>query len=517
MASSFSVSTVVTSTVVIGLVALLSVLFGIPHRDIEWDASIVPLARQYGNHMSSGVVPPTVSNDDYPLIGTTIVITGATSGIGYALTNAFIRLGGTVIALGRSPSKLRRLQDHFIKETMNRATDTSTEGAQLHTFVVEMSDLASVGKVGKQIATKFDTIDILVNNAGMHALDDMFGTKLGFTVGSHPPYYDRVFVVNYLSHFLLTELLLPSLQKSNRQPTIVQTTSSYHWGVDGSDLLPITDDKKLNGDIATVLPIAARPGGSEGFYVYRTQRSYANSKLAQIYHARALNQKLSSPSSSSSSTGPTWPPETKTPRIVSFCPGWVATNIGGPDDSMATKILATIAFPVHGWGIASALHAILSPTPTTNFENDYYINSKTFLIAVYIFAQPTPPWLYQYGFRDVIANLFANFALVTQRWGAYAGPTTSSPRIVQYHDRHVTVRLELQCRARIFIEQKHRCIIRNLAIAVTYSWIRMTEEINSYYDKVRLVSFRLAFLLGNFCWSRNVHCFIRNWYPSWAQ
>jgi hypothetical protein len=94
---------------------------------------------------------------------------------------------------------------------------------------------------------------------------------------------------------------------------------------------------------------------------------------------------------------------------------------------MATKILATIAFPVHGWGIASALHAILSSTPTTDQINDYYINSKTFLIAGYIFQKPTPPWLYQYGFRDAIANMFANFALVTQRLGAHAGPTTSSP------------------------------------------------------------------------------------------
>ena len=289
MASSFSISTVVTSTVVIGLVAILSVLFGVPHRDIEWDASIVPLARQY-NTISKDT--SNAHDDDlqkYPLIGTTIVITGATSGIGYALTNAFMKLGGTVIALGRSPSKLQRLQDHFIKTKMDITTGTSTGGGgQLYTFVIEMSDLSSVGQAGKQIASKFDTIDILVNNVGMHALDDMFGSKLGFSVGSHPPYYDRVFVVNYLSHFLLTELLLPSLQKSNRRPTIVQTTSSYHWGVDGSDLLPnagtvierSSDDNPANTTLRP--PNAARPGGSVGYYIFRTQRSYANSKLAQI-------------------------------------------------------------------------------------------------------------------------------------------------------------------------------------------------------------------------------------------
>lgn len=442
--SSFHLSTIITSTIVIGLVGICSVLFAIPHRDLEWDTMIVPLARQYSANTNTatttGSVQATLANDNgsdetdhiptYPLLGTTIVITGATSGIGYALTNTFMKLGGTVIALGRSPSKLQRLQDHFTKEAMNTTaattttTSSPTTGAQLHTFVVEMSDLSSVAQVGKQIASKFDAIDILLNNAGMHALDDMYGTKLGFSVGSHPPFYDRVFVVNYLSHFLLTELLLPSLQKSKRQPTIVQTTSSYHGGVDGSDLLPTlptTPAGESSDDDTATMPIAARPGGSVGYYIFRTQRSYANSKLAQIYHARALNHKIATDNNH-------WPEETKIPRIVSFCPGWVATNIGGPDDSMAAKILATIAFPVHGWGIASALHAIFSPTPTTtNNANDYYINSKIFLVAGYLFYKPTPPWFYQYGFRDVIANMIANFALVTQRLGAHAGPTTSSP------------------------------------------------------------------------------------------
>ena len=411
--SVFRVSTLVISTVMMGI---LSVLLGVQrHRDLDWHATIVPLARSYSRERIAPI--PDENTPIYPLEGTIIVITGATSGIGYALTNAFIKLGGTVIALGRSEVKLKRIRDRFLKEQLNFT------GAQLHTFVVEMSDLSSVGQAGRQIASKFDAIDILVNNAGMHALDDMFGTKLSFNVGSQPPYYDRVFVVNYLSHFLLTELLLPSLQKSNRLPTIVQTTSSYHWGVDGSDLIPptVSSDEGGKNDAANI-PVAAIPGGSVGYYIYRTQRSYANSKLAQIYHARALQHKIAS---SSKVDGHALP--RKTFRIVSFCPGWVATNIGGPDDSLATKILATIAFPVNGWGIASALHAILSTTPTTKKGNDYYINSNTFLVAGYIFSKPTPPWFYRYGFRDVIANMFANFALATQRLGAHAGPTKSSP------------------------------------------------------------------------------------------
>jgi hypothetical protein len=154
-------------------------------------------------------------------------------------------------------------------------------------------------------------------------------------------------------------------------------------------------------------------------------RSYANSKLAQIYHARALYQKIYHQIQQQHEKQPVsndsihlvseWK---RIPRIISFCPGWVGPNIGGPNDSMATNILARIAYPVQGWGIASALHSILSiksddnnvETNSSRIVNDYYINSKAFLIAKYIFPISTPSWFYTCGFRDVISNMFANVA-----------------------------------------------------------------------------------------------------------
>ena len=60
------------------------------------------------------------------------------------------------------------------------------------------------------------------------------------------------FSVNYLSHFLLTEKLLPLMEKSSEHPKILQISSTFHYGVDGSDL----------GGAA---PVASQPGGSHGF------------------------------------------------------------------------------------------------------------------------------------------------------------------------------------------------------------------------------------------------------------
>jgi NAD(P)-dependent dehydrogenase (short-subunit alcohol dehydrogenase family) len=349
------------------VVLVVAILLGAPHRDLDWDGTIVPLASMNGTH---------------------ILITGATSGIGEALTMALLKLGATVTALGRSSTKLERLRRDC--ETELRALGQWREDA-VRTFTVDLADLAAVGRVGKEIAASLDSLDILINNAGMHGLDDMFATHA--TVGSDPA-YDRVFVVNYLSHVLLTELLLPLLKQSQKSsPRIIQTTSSYHWAVDGSDLRPGT----------AAMPVAALPGGSLGYYVFRTQRSYANSKLAQIWHARVLSS---------------------TVRAVSICPGWVATHIAGADEVFATRMLNWLAFPVQGWGIASALHAILDHPQS---DDDYFINSNIFRLAQFLFPRPTPGWVYRYALRDALTNAFSYLALALQRWGAAAGPARSSP------------------------------------------------------------------------------------------
>ena len=87
---------------------------------------------------------------------------------------------------------------------------------------------------------------------------------------------------------------------------------------------------------------------------------------------------------------------------------------------------------MRGWGLASALHAILGPihtNPTTASadEDDYFINSHLFRLAEWIFPRPTPPWFYAAGLRDVLVNAVAYIALVGQRWGAHVGPARSSP------------------------------------------------------------------------------------------
>jgi NAD(P)-dependent dehydrogenase (short-subunit alcohol dehydrogenase family) len=360
-------------------VALLRIAFvRITPKEVDWDGVVIPMARAALGRGEAGEDGTTTSNRP-PLEGVKVVITGATNGIGLSLARALTqRLGATVIAVGRSEVKLQQLKGEL--------------GDSVTTVQADLVDLSSVSRAADKISETFDSIDVLINNAGItypssFTLDTTrFATQQG---------YDRLFVTNYLSHVLLTEKLLPKLQSSPR-PTVVQVTSTFHWGVDGSDLVPSKD-----GDLPIV---AARPGGSHGLLYFRAQRAYANSKLAQLYHARSLKRRYSNF------------------RVVSVCPSWVGTDIVGPDGDPAHEVIMTMGYRVDGWGISSALFGLFA----NETGDDYYTNTGFFNLMTPLFSR-MPQWTYTVGVRDAITVTYALAGLVGQHFFSGIAPTRSSP------------------------------------------------------------------------------------------
>jgi NAD(P)-dependent dehydrogenase (short-subunit alcohol dehydrogenase family) len=359
-------------------VALIRVMFvRISHKELDWDGIVIPMARAA---FGRGEGDDGASSDRPPLEGVKVVITGATNGIGLSLARVLTqRLGATVVAVGRSEAKLQKLKGEL--------------GDSVTTVEADLVDLASVSRAADTISETFDSIDILINNAGIFyparstlTLDTTrFATEQG---------YDRLFVTNYLSHVLLTEKLLPKLQRSSR-PTVVQVTSNFHWGVDGSDLVPPNDGGPI---------VAARPGGSHGLLIFRGQRAYANSKLGQLYHARSLKRRYSNI------------------RVVSVCPSWVGTNIVGPDGDPSHDVIMKLGYRVDGWGISSALYGLFA----NETGDDFYTNTGVFKYISALFAR-MPAWTYTVGWRDAITSTFAFASLVGQHFFSEISPTRSSP------------------------------------------------------------------------------------------
>jgi NAD(P)-dependent dehydrogenase (short-subunit alcohol dehydrogenase family) len=128
----------------------------------------------------------------------TIVITGASDGIGAAAARRLHRSGENVVVVGRSESK------------------TAAVAAELDAdyFVADFSDLSQVRALADKIRSEFPRIDVLANNAG-----GMF-TNIHKTVDGH----EITFQVNYLAPFLLTTQLMEVLVDSHA--TVINTASS---------------------------------------------------------------------------------------------------------------------------------------------------------------------------------------------------------------------------------------------------------------------------------------------------
>jgi dehydrogenase/reductase SDR family member 12 len=98
--------------------------------------------------------------DDYDLTGRVIVITGATSGLGYAAAERFARCGATVVVVGRTDERNARAVAEL----------TATTGNPSITQVpADMGDLDQVRHLAQRVLADHDRLDVLIHNAG--ALD----------------------------------------------------------------------------------------------------------------------------------------------------------------------------------------------------------------------------------------------------------------------------------------------------------------------------------------------------------
>ena len=127
----------------------------------------------------------------------TIVITGASDGIGAAAARRLNADGHLVVLVGRSPEKTAAIAKEL--------------AAPYH--VADFSDLGEVRGLADQLTEAYPRIDVLANNAG-----GIMGPRQ-LTVDGH----ELTFQVNHLAPFLLTNLLLPVLTASGAK--VIQTAS----------------------------------------------------------------------------------------------------------------------------------------------------------------------------------------------------------------------------------------------------------------------------------------------------
>ena len=124
----------------------------------------------------------------------TIVITGATNGLGALAAASLADMGARLILVARSAERAQ--------QTITSLRESSPVEAEV--VLADLSRPADVRRAGEEIRSRHERIDVLVNNAGLHAFEPRL-TDDGLP---------EMVAVNYLAPFVLTRELLPSLLRS---------------------------------------------------------------------------------------------------------------------------------------------------------------------------------------------------------------------------------------------------------------------------------------------------------------
>jgi NAD(P)-dependent dehydrogenase (short-subunit alcohol dehydrogenase family) len=152
----------------------------------------------------------------------TVLITGATDGLGRGLASVLAAAGATLLIHGRDEARGRQALAEI---------EAATGNGKLRWLRADFSSLEEVGTLAGTVAGSCDRLDVLVNNAGI-------GTRLpgeGRRMESRDGYELR-FAVNYLAGYLLTRSLLALLERSG-PARVVNVSSAGQAPIDFTDVM----------------------------------------------------------------------------------------------------------------------------------------------------------------------------------------------------------------------------------------------------------------------------------------
>ncbi|AYA36234.1 SDR family NAD(P)-dependent oxidoreductase [Hymenobacter oligotrophus] len=190
---------------------------------------------------------------EQPLRGRTILLTGASAGIGLAAAKRLAALGAHLLLVCRNQARGQRA---LAEVQAAAAPDTPVP----ELLLCDLAQLAEVHKLCDEVLSRFPKLDVLINNAGVLP-DKLIATDEG---------HELCWATNHLAPFVLTNRLLPLLEQAGAGARIITVASEAHW----------------LGEIESTLEARIDPNRSSAF------TAYCDSKLANILFTKALTERL---------------------------------------------------------------------------------------------------------------------------------------------------------------------------------------------------------------------------------
>ncbi|TDO68544.1 short-subunit dehydrogenase [Kribbella sp. VKM Ac-2571] len=250
------------------------------------------------------------------MIGTTVLITGGTSGIGKATALGLASMGARVLITGRG-----------VERTENTAREIRAAGGSVEVFVADLSVQSEVRRLAGEVLRREPRIDVLINNVGGY-----WNTKHLTADG-----LEHTFALNHLAPFLLTQLLLERLEEGTAARVVTVASNAHSLGrIDFDDL--------------------------QGTRSYSGSRAYNQSKLANVLFTYELARRL----------------RAKAITANAVHPGLVSTAFGADDPGRVQRLFVPLLRPFMkspAGGAATSIHVASAPG-LEQTTGQYFVNSK---------------------------------------------------------------------------------------------------------------------------------------------
>lgn len=178
-------------------------------KEYQW-SNIIAMTR-------NSKLNPGICEDDFKQ--KLVVITGATSGIGYLTAKKFASHGANLVCINRNEKKSEALKTEIEKDF----------NVKCNYVIADLSNLRDVSSAAEKLNKLDVPIDVLIHNAGIYL------TKREITAEG----FDKVLAVHYLSSFMINVLLSDKLKSEGRARIILVNSEAHRfapWGLNLDDL-----------------------------------------------------------------------------------------------------------------------------------------------------------------------------------------------------------------------------------------------------------------------------------------